>query len=358
MSENLYIKNLKQKYKDRVCMLQDCGDRVELIRPANGQSGVDCLAPGNVAAGLGGFLDLVRIHGLHEMLDNGVKAIQFGQDYADAFMLTDPNICPSDYSQPYDVMMVDFPDNFIQEHFRRFGGDDQLARHPSPKTAMVVFEPREKILFIEVTLANGTTCLNKLFPKLEGDLCEAIEDNRLRSGSRTPGDDGAEISDAESKVMSISARVAINAVLAADGRMDEKGYENPAYAEKLDRYISKADTDKKRFQATLDKQTLPFILNYHRSTVTYHRSSAPSDGDPTGRTVGPHWRRGHYRIQRFGAGLQESKRIRIAPVFVNLHLVPAGFNLGDTVTDYRVNNPDARGWGSMPIGNGIQVQAN
>ncbi|WP_341977780.1 hypothetical protein [Microbacterium sp. LWO13-1.2] len=35
--------------------------------------------------------------------------------------------------------------------------------------------------------------------------------------------------------------------------------------------------------------------------------------------VSPHFRRGHWRRQRFGRGLEESKRIRIAPVLVNAH---------------------------------------
>jgi hypothetical protein len=50
------------------------------------------------------------------------------------------------------------------------------------------------------------------------------------------------------------------------------------------------------------------------------RSSRRSiDDDRDVAPVTPHFRRGHWRRQRFGPGLEESKRIRIAPVLVNAH---------------------------------------
>lgn len=54
----------------------------------------------------------------------------------------------------------------------------------------------------------------------------------------------------------------------------------------------------------------------HRGSKTPRR---PSDGDRDAAPVTPHFRRGHWRRQRFGPGLEESKRIRIAPVLVNAH---------------------------------------
>lgn len=42
----------------------------------------------------------------------------------------------------------------------------------------------------------------------------------------------------------------------------------------------------------------------------------PSDGPSTGREVKPHFRRGHIRMQPFGEGRQERKRIWIEPLFV------------------------------------------
>jgi hypothetical protein len=53
-----------------------------------------------------------------------------------------------------------------------------------------------------------------------------------------------------------------------------------------------------------------------------------------GRTVSPHWRRGHWRSPVCGLGRQGRRRVAIPSVLVNGHLflgTPA-----DTVTTYRV----------------------
>lgn len=54
----------------------------------------------------------------------------------------------------------------------------------------------------------------------------------------------------------------------------------------------------------------------NRGSKSANRSSDHGHG-PAPMT--PHFRRGHWRLQRFGPGLGESKRIRIAPVLVNAH---------------------------------------
>lgn len=54
----------------------------------------------------------------------------------------------------------------------------------------------------------------------------------------------------------------------------------------------------------------------NRSSKATHR---PAQDAQNAAPVTPHFRRGHWRIQRFGPGLGESRRIRIAPVLVNAH---------------------------------------
>ena len=56
------------------------------------------------------------------------------------------------------------------------------------------------------------------------------------------------------------------------------------------------------------------VLNVAR-TVGHARSA-----EPTGKTVAPHVRRGHWRRQRYGEGNAQVRRIRIAPLLVNAHL--------------------------------------
>jgi hypothetical protein len=56
-----------------------------------------------------------------------------------------------------------------------------------------------------------------------------------------------------------------------------------------------------------------------RATNRGASARASHDGEATEANVSPHIRRGHWRRQRFGHGLEQSKRIRIAPVLVNAY---------------------------------------
>jgi hypothetical protein len=47
------------------------------------------------------------------------------------------------------------------------------------------------------------------------------------------------------------------------------------------------------------------------------RTEGHGGGEPTGRTIAPHVRRGHWRRQHYGAGGVNVKRVRIAPTLVN-----------------------------------------
>ncbi len=58
--------------------------------------------------------------------------------------------------------------------------------------------------------------------------------------------------------------------------------------------------------------------------VRYVGSTDQLPGEQPGWKVKPHCRRGHYRMQKHGPGLTLRTRIRIAPVFVNAHLMTGG----------------------------------
>lgn len=74
----------------------------------------------------------------------------------------------------------------------------------------------------------------------------------------------------------------------------------------------------------LEVATIPFRfeLDQHvslfRSTYSTDRDAAT---DSTGRLMPPHWRRGHWRKQRHGAGNQQTKLIPIPAVLVNADLL-------------------------------------
>jgi len=89
------------------------------------------------------------------------------------------------------------------------------------------------------------------------------------------------------------------------------------------------------------------IGSTHRGSNSL-RGSPDSDRDVA--RVTPHFRRGHWRRQRFGPGLEESKRIRIAPVLVNAHRGGIAHRVYRLHPD-RIQSP-ARARSSAEVGDG------
>jgi hypothetical protein len=116
------------------------------------------------------------------------------------------------------------------------------------------------------------------------------------------------------------------------------GAANPSHHERLKRYSKLA---RKRGQEQLEKAEMEVRMMAVRyafaQEVTLYRRERVVDqhGDGEGGwTVSPHWRRGHWRSQPFGAGRSERRRIAIPSVLVNGHLFVGSH--ADTMATYRV----------------------
>lgn len=59
------------------------------------------------------------------------------------------------------------------------------------------------------------------------------------------------------------------------------------------------------------------VINVRRTTK--RTGTTPQSGSRSSSTATAHVRRGHWRRQRYGTGMEQVKRIRIAPVLVNAH---------------------------------------
>jgi hypothetical protein len=104
------------------------------------------------------------------------------------------------------------------------------------------------------------------------------------------------------------------------------GHDNPAYADRLKRYVEVARKRKdpeRLARARWDYESLPIRYEFAQKVVLYthaRQSEGGSSADHPGHPVRPHWRRGHLRNQRHGPGLTLVKRIAIPAVLVNSHL--------------------------------------
>jgi hypothetical protein len=82
----------------------------------------------------------------------------------------------------------------------------------------------------------------------------------------------------------------------------------------LKEYVSTPDFQRNAKRAGAGIRVIDVKSTYRGAGSRTSRES----GEPN-HNVSPHIRRGHWRRQRFGQGLEQSKRIRIAPVLVNAH---------------------------------------
>jgi hypothetical protein len=116
------------------------------------------------------------------------------------------------------------------------------------------------------------------------------------------------------------------------------GAANPSHHERLKRYAKLA---RKRGQEPLEKaemevRMMPVQYAFAQEVTLYRREQVTGqhDAGEGGWTVSPHWRRGHWRSQAFGAGRSERKRVAIPSVLVNGHLFVG--SPADTMATYRV----------------------
>jgi hypothetical protein len=85
-------------------------------------------------------------------------------------------------------------------------------------------------------------------------------------------------------------------------------------AEDLEDYISSPDFQRNAKRAGAGIRVVDVRSTHRAAGSRPSRDSGASDVNVT-----PHIRRGHWRRQRYGQRLEQSKRIRIAPVLVNAH---------------------------------------
>jgi hypothetical protein len=85
------------------------------------------------------------------------------------------------------------------------------------------------------------------------------------------------------------------------------------------------------------KQAMPTLITFEQEVSFYIRNpeevgAVSDEASFTGRKNKPHWRKGFYKMQRFGPGRSQRKLIFIAPVLVNRHLFSG--NVDDTKAVY------------------------
>lgn len=270
-----------------------------------------------------GSLALANMYLATQFLKNGPKILNVNDEYAAAFINTDINVELPDYDQPFPTMFVMLPKQFGESFMTK-------EKRQKPEMVLVHHDKSATSMIISVQFSDGqrVTCLIHKDHSIDQQLDEVLP---------TEYDGSIGITDEEKVICKIAYRVAINALLLADGNYEQKGPHNADHLAKLKSYVSRAKSQEKREQAELECHLHPYLFEFEQTVQTYSRSKSDQESDNNGTKKRPHWRRGHYRQQKVGEGRTDTRRVRIPPILVNADLYIG--EVLDAKAIYELNTP-------------------
>ncbi len=223
-----------------------------------------------------------------------------------------PNLTLDEYVQPYPTMVVELPEAYTKAR--------RIENGSSPLGVFLHWQKDEYLLY-NVPFSSGMSVVGSITTVNGKVLEDCLVSNKITE--YTP-DEHYEAS--EKEVVHLAARVAINSMLLLMQQGCKRlGADNKAYEEKLRSHLAKAQ---KRKQGVKDAQErlrqLPIYYGFAQEIQLFReeREDFPAQSDThSGVIVRPHWRRGHFRMQPFGQGRSERKRIFVSPFLINRHLL-------------------------------------
>jgi hypothetical protein len=119
------------------------------------------------------------------------------------------------------------------------------------------------------------------------------------------------------------------------------GFLNPSYCARLSKRLAKNHRPELHTQNEAELRAAPVLYTFDQQVTLFQRQNSGQNGTPppptgpgTGARKSPHWRRGHWRSQPFGAGRTQRKLVMIPSVLVNADLFLG--KPGDTSATYHV----------------------
>lgn len=271
----------------------------------------------------GGYGHGIFLHCMCGAIGGGPKVIRLTNVDFEVLEKIDLTINISDYKQPFETMIVEWPEGYSEAREiknPRAGQYDSMSRHLHEEThrplfAIIRHDPKMNAIFIVVALSSHDVYNTVIY--LED---KTIEQELQDKFGLEAYQGSLPITDEERRVYLGVMRAALNACLyVSDFGHVAEGPDNPKHHQRLQHFVDVARKSKdpaRLAKAQRELRRHPMIYSIEQDVRLKVTRSRERNGD-TGRTVGPHWRRGHHRQQRYGKGLTEKKRIWIFPTQVN-----------------------------------------
>lgn len=217
------------------------------------------------------------------------------------------------YEQPFSTTVIELPESYRKEHTVNdpfFNGpvpggsvNEKRTEQMWPMFVCSTWRPHLQMLSVHIFLSSSDVfgcVLGGDTHNLEEQLLGA-DDTFIRSLKVTE-----EEKESYRKIM----RACLNANLFATGVELSMSPENPTYFEKLKRHKDATGSEDWKLY-----KRHPFIYTPLKSVASEAGECVVKSNG--GWTLSPHWRRPHWRMQRYGPGLSQEKKILIKGVFVN-----------------------------------------
>lgn len=272
-------------------------------------------------------LHLLRLFAYSKTLTLGPKLLRPTTEQCEALRHVDVKVRLDEYQQPFPSMIVELPDEFRRRLTEEFAWK-------CPRFVVNYFDERTRYLFsfCETAWQDQGTC-NIIAPRRPfSDIEQALQ--------FTTDKDGPDL-----RQGAALQRVACNfALMLTRFGVKESGPLDPkSHCRNQRQAKSRKPHKARRAQAMLDAAFTE--IGFEQDVVFYsERRTSNGNSDPTGRVVRTHWRRGHFRRQRHGSGLSETKLVFIRPCLVNAE----HFNGDLADTEYRVSINEGQGDTSPP----------
>lgn len=250
------------------------------------------------------------------LLGNGMHVLCPDAATLEALENFDIPLTAAEYHQPYPTLVIEVPAGYERVVADLVTVGPRGQRHSRPTAARFVvldWHPAERLILHATVVSPAAPAVAEVINLGDRTIAAALA---LDVDSHPTRIDAARL-----------LRAACNlALLATQARLrDLPGSEN--HRDRVARRLEKA---RRRGDAGLvatneiELATIPY-----RHAVTQdlplvrvtHSTDADAPRDATGRLMPPHWRRGHWRRQRVGAGRQETRLVAIPAVLVNADLL-------------------------------------
>lgn len=280
-----------------------------------------------------GVAPVTEIYVVGHFLLEGPKYFEFDARSCEALEQFELGLAGSDYAQPFPTLMIKLPSDYSKNRVVPLTDRPTPGEH-RPEYIMVRHERELARISILIQMDSGQL----LARVIHLDARDTIEECWQVSCRQWDGHEKTLEVNPEEKVLSNAlTRLGLSACLFAMVYPFQSNDDKHSHRERLARHIkaSKKSGDQERIRrAEWELASLPMRYAFKQEVRLWQSHSEKESMGTSGVTLSPHWRRGHYRMQRYGPQNSLRKRIAIHPVLVNASLFQG--DLSNTEVKYRL----------------------